>query len=125
LKFKEISGPKDRTKRYKEVEADIAGGCYMPCQVDFESDDVTDEAITYEALSARLLHRPELSDADLFKLPCECFEESETYKYLTEFKITRPACMTLTTEDNTGWRFEDAATRQGFYEKYLTEAERF
>ena len=51
--------------------------------------------------------------------------ESETYKYLTEFKITRPTCMTLTTEDKTGWRLEDAAAQQGFYEKYLTEAEQF
>ena len=84
-----------------------------------------DEAITYEALHARLLHRPELSEANLFKLPCECFEESETYEYLTNFKITRPTCMTLTTEDRTGWRLEDAAAQQGFYEKYLTEAEQF
>ena len=67
LKFKEISGPRDRTKRYKEVEADVAGGCYVPCHIDFEGGDVTDEAITYEALSARLLHRPDLNDADLFK----------------------------------------------------------
>ena len=43
------------------MEADIAGGCYMPCQL--EGGDVTDEPITYEALSARLLHRPELSKA--------------------------------------------------------------
>ncbi len=84
-----------------------------------------DEAITYEALSARLLHRPELSDADLFKLPCERCGESETYKYLADFKITRPTCMTLTTEDKTGWRLEETAARQGFYEKYLTEAEQF
>ena len=125
LKLKEITGARDRSKKYKEVEADIAGGCYVPCQIDFESGCVRDEAITYEALSARLLHRPELSDADLIKLPCECFEESETYKYLTEFKITRPTCMTLTTEDKTGWRLEGTAARQGFYEKYLTEAERF
>ena len=125
VKYKEISDAKDRTKRYKEVEADIAGGCYMPCQIDLENGDVTDEAKTYEALSARLLHRPELSDVDLFRLPCECFGESETYKYLTDFKITRETCMTLTTEDKTGWRLEDTAARQGFYEKYLTEAERF
>jgi hypothetical protein len=45
------------------VEADIAGGCYVPCQVDLERGDVTDEAITFKALRARLLHRPELSDA--------------------------------------------------------------
>ena len=125
LKFKAISGPKDRTKRYKEVEADIAGGCYVPCQIDFEGGCVHDEAITYEALHARLLHRPELTEADLFKLPCERWGESETYKYLTDFKITRPTCMTLTTEDKTGWRLEDAAARQGFYEKYLTEAEQY
>ena len=36
LKYKEVSGARDRTKRYKEVEADIAGSCYVPCQVDFE-----------------------------------------------------------------------------------------
>ena len=71
LKYKEVSGPKDRSKKYKEVEADIAGGCYVPCQIDFEGGHVIDEPITYEALSARLLHRPELSDADLFELPCE------------------------------------------------------
>ena len=125
LKYKEISGPKDRTKRYKEVEADIAGGCYVPCQIDLESGDVRNEAITYEALHARLLHRPELNEAVLFKLPCERWGESETYKYLADFKITRPTCMTLTTEDKTGWRLEDVAARQGFYEKYLTEAEQF
>ena len=34
LKYKEVSGARDRTKRYKEVEADIAGGCYVPCQID-------------------------------------------------------------------------------------------
>ena len=33
--------------------------------------DVTNEGITYEALSARLLHRPDLNEAHLFKLPCE------------------------------------------------------
>ena len=27
--------------------------------------------------------------------------------------------------DNTGWRIEDTAVRRGFYEKYITEAERF
>ncbi len=53
------------------MEADVAGGCYVPCQIDLKSGCVRDEAITYEALSARLLHRPELSEADLFKLPCE------------------------------------------------------
>ena len=47
LKHKEITGARDGTKRYKEVEADIAGGCYMPCQIDFEGGTVTDEAITY------------------------------------------------------------------------------
>ena len=125
LKYKEITGARDRTKRYKEVEADIAGGCYVPCEIDLENGDVRDEAITYEALSARLLHRPDLSEANLFKLPSECFEESETYKYLTGFKITRPTCMTLTTEDKTGWRLEDTTARRGFYEKYLREAERF
>ena len=125
LKYKEITGARDRTKRYKEVEADIAGGCYVPCQIDLESGCVRDEAMTYEALSARLLHRPELTEADLFKLPCERWGESETYKYLADFKITRPTCMTLTTEDKTGWRLEDTAVRQGFYEKYLTEAEQF
>ena len=86
---------------------------------------MTDEAITYEALSARLLHRPELSDADLFKLPCNCWGVSETYKYLTKSKMTRETCMTLTTEDGTGWRLMDTSARQGFYEKYLTEAEQF
>ena len=125
LKYKETPGARDRTKRYKEVEADIAGGCYVPCQIDFEGGDVTDEAITYEALSARLLHRPDLNYADLFKLPCERWGESETYKYLTDFKITRPTCMTLATEDKTGWRVEDTAALQGFYEKYLKEAEQF
>ncbi len=125
LKYKEITGARDRTKRYKEVEADIAGGCYVPCQIDLESGCVRDEAITYEALSARLLHRPELTEADLFKLPRERWGESETYKYLADFKITRPTCMTLTTEDNTGWRLEETAAQQGFYEKYLTEAEQF
>ena len=74
LKYKEIAGPKDRTKRYKEVEADVAGGCYVPCQIDLEGGCVRDEAITYEALSARLLHRPELSETDLFKLPSKCWE---------------------------------------------------
>ena len=125
LKFREITGTRDRTKRYKEVEADITGGCYVPCQIDFEGGCVRDEAITYEALHARLLHRPELTEADLFKLPCERWGESETYKYLADFKITRPTCMTLTIEDKTGWRLEDTAVRQGFYEKYLTEAEHF
>ena len=125
LKFKEISGPKDRTKRYKGVEADVASGCYVPCQIDLEGGCVRDEPITYEALSARLLHRPDLNDADLFKLPCERWGESETYKYLTEFKITRPTCMTLTTEDKTGWRLEETAGRQGFYERYLRETEQF
>ncbi len=125
LKYKEVSGARDRTKRYKEVEPDLAGGCYVPCQIDLESGCVRDEAIAYEALHERLLHRPELTEADLFKLPCERWGESETYKYLTDFKITRPTCMTLTTEDKTGWRLEDTAVRQGFYEKYLTEAEQF
>ncbi len=36
LKYKEVSGARDRTKRYKEVEADIAGGCYVPCQIDLK-----------------------------------------------------------------------------------------
>ena len=45
--------------------------CYVPCQIDFEGDHVVDEAIMYEALSARLLHRPKLSEANLFKLPYE------------------------------------------------------
>ena len=125
LNFIEVSGARDRTKKYKEVEADIAGGCYVPCKIDIEGGCVRDEGIMYDALSARLLHRPDLSDAELFKLPCECIEESETYKYLADFKITRPTCMTLTTEDNTGWRLEETAAQQGFYEKYLTEAERF
>ena len=107
------------------MEADVAGGCYVPCQIDFQGGCVRDEAITYEALSARLLHRPELSETDLFKLPSECWGESETYKYLTEFKITRPTCMTLTTEDKTGWRIEDIAAQQGFYKRYLREAEQF
>jgi len=98
LKYKEIPGARDRTKRYKEVEADIAGGCYVPCQIDLEGGCVRDEAITHEALHARLLHRPDLTEANRFKLPCECFEESETYKYLTDFQITRPTCMTLTTD---------------------------
>ena len=47
------------------------------------------------------------------------------YNYLAGFKTTRPTCMTLTTEDKTSWRLEKTAARQGFYEKYLTEAERF
>jgi hypothetical protein len=125
LKYKEIAGARDRTRKYKELEADVAGGCYVPCQIDLEGGCVRDEPITHEALSARLLHRPELSVADLFKLPSECWGESETYKYLTEFKITRPTCMTLTTEDKTGWRVEDIAAQQGFYERYLREAEQF
>ena len=125
LKYKEIAGARDRTRKYKELEADVAGGCYVPCQIDLEGGCVRDEPITYEALSARLLHRPELSEADLFKLPSECWGESETYKYLTDFKITRPTCMTLTTEDKTGWRVEDIAAQQGFYERYLREAEQF
>ena len=29
VKYREISGPYDWTKRYKEVEADIAGGCHI------------------------------------------------------------------------------------------------
>jgi len=53
IKYKEIFGPKDRTKRYKKVEADAAAGCYVPCQIDIEGGDVTDKPITYEALSAR------------------------------------------------------------------------
>ena len=69
LKFKETPGARDKTRRYKEVEADIAGSCYVPCQIDFEGGDVPDEAITYEGLNARLLHRPELSEAKLYKLP--------------------------------------------------------
>ncbi len=97
----------------------------MPCQIDLETGDVTDEAITYEALSTRLLHRPELNEANMFKLPCEPWGQSETYKYLADFKITRPTRTTLTTEDKTGWRLEDTAARQEFYEKYLTEAEQF
>jgi len=105
------------------MEADIAGGCYMPSQL--EGGDVIDEPITYEALSARLLHRPELSEGDLFKMPSECWGESETYEYLTEFKITRPTCMTPTTEDKTRWRIEDTAAQQGFYERYMGEAEQF
>ncbi|CAL5226715.1 g9567 [Coccomyxa viridis] len=36
LKYKETPGARDRTKIYKEVEADIAGGRYMPCHIDFE-----------------------------------------------------------------------------------------
>ena len=40
----------------------------MLCQIDLESDG---EPITHEALNARLLDRAELSEADLFKLPCE------------------------------------------------------
>ena len=71
LKYKEISKPMDGSRKHKEVEADVAGGCYVPCQIDFEGGRVRDEPITYEVLSARLLHRPELSEADLFKLPCE------------------------------------------------------
>ena len=43
-------------------------GPYVPCQIDLESDG---KPITYEALNARLLDRAELSEADLFKLPCE------------------------------------------------------
>ena len=40
-----------------------------------------DEGITYDALSARLLHRPELSDADLIKLPCEDYCAMYTCNY--------------------------------------------
>ena len=39
LKYEEISGPKDRTKRY-----DVAGGRYVPCQIDLESNG---KPITY------------------------------------------------------------------------------
>ena len=35
LKYKQVSSARDRTRRYKEVEADIAGGCYVPCQTDW------------------------------------------------------------------------------------------
>ena len=45
--------PEGQDQEYKEVEADIAGGCYVPCQIDFVGGHVVDEAITYEALSAR------------------------------------------------------------------------
>ena len=123
--YKEISGPKDKTKKYKEVEANVAGGCYVLCHIDFEGGDTTNEAITYEALNTRLLHRPELSEGDLFKLPCERWGESETYEYLIAFKTTREPCMTLTSEDKTGWRIVDLAAQQGFYERYLREAERY
>ena len=76
-------------------------------------------------MSAHLLHRPELSDTELFRLPCKCFRKSETYKYLADFKITREPCMTLTTEDGTVRRLMDTSARQGFYEKCLTEAEQY
>ena len=75
LKYREVTGARDRTKRYKEVEADLAGGCYVPCRIDLKSGDVTDEGITYEALSVRLLHRPELNEANRFKLHCERWGE--------------------------------------------------
>ena len=45
LKYKEVSGPNDRTRKYKELEADVAGGCYVPCQIDFVGGHVVDEAI--------------------------------------------------------------------------------
>ncbi len=50
LKYKEICWRQDRTRKYKELEADVAGGCYVPCQIDLEGGCVRDEAITYEAL---------------------------------------------------------------------------
>ena len=45
LKYKEIPSAKDRSKRYKELEADVAGSCYVPCQIDLERCCVTDKAI--------------------------------------------------------------------------------
>ena len=81
LKYKEISKPMDGSRKYKEAEADVANGCYVPCQIDFKVGCVRDEATKYVALSARLLHRPELSDADLFKLPCEDYCAMYTCNY--------------------------------------------
>ena len=52
----------------ERMMTDVAGGCYVPCQIDLESGG---KPIIYEALSARLLHRRELKVADLLKLPCE------------------------------------------------------
>ncbi len=52
----------------ERMMTDVAGGRYVPCQIDLESGG---KPITYEALSARLLHRRELNVADLLKLPCE------------------------------------------------------
>ena len=40
LKYKETPGAKDWTKRYEEVEADVARGYYVPCQIYLESGDV-------------------------------------------------------------------------------------
>ena len=47
LKYKEIPSAKDRTKRYKEVEAVIASGCYVPCQIDLERGNVMIDCIRY------------------------------------------------------------------------------
>jgi len=88
LKYKEISGPMDGSKKYREVEADVANGCYVPCQIDFKGGCVRDEPITYEVLGARLLHRPELSEADLFKLPC--VDYCAMYKCNYSDAISRP-----------------------------------
>ncbi len=38
----------------ERMMTDVAGGCYVPCQIDLESGG---KPIIYEALSARLLHR--------------------------------------------------------------------
>ncbi|CAL5226117.1 g8934 [Coccomyxa viridis] len=59
-KYKEISGPKGRTKRY-----DVAGGRYAPCQIDLESGGKPIH--TYRTPAAQ----SGAEQADLVKLPCE------------------------------------------------------
>ena len=62
--------------------------CYVPCQIDFKIGCVRDEPIKYEVLSARLPHRPELSEADLFKLPCVDYCAMYTCNH--SYAISRP-----------------------------------
>ena len=54
LKDKEITGAKDRSRRYKKVEADVVVGCYVLCQIAFERGDVR---LWRVALSAALPQR--------------------------------------------------------------------
>ena len=69
LKYKAIDGASDRTRKYKELEADVAGGCYVPCRDRLRRWLYARRGQNVRgAGSARLLHRPELSEADLFKL---------------------------------------------------------